>query len=61
MMTTAPCFCWPLDPLRTDRPGRGLHYPSTVEKYSKHFPRIARDVGKHDFLKHEDDDDHGEG
>jgi hypothetical protein len=43
----------------------GLHYRSTMTKTAKHFPRIARDVGRHDFLtdasggrdKHDDDDD----
>ena len=35
----------------------GLHYRSTVEKSTKHFPRIAKDVGKRYFLEHEDDDD----
>jgi hypothetical protein len=39
----------------------GLHYRSTVEKSAKHFPRIAKDVGKHYFLEHEDDDDNDEG
>ena len=39
----------------------GLHYRSTVESSTKHFPRIARDVGKHHFLEHEDDDDNDEG
>jgi hypothetical protein len=59
MMPTAPCFCWSLDPVRTDRLGRPP-LPLDVEKSSRHFPRIARDVGKHDFVKREDDD-HGEG
>jgi hypothetical protein len=38
----------------------GLHYRSTMTKTAKHFPRIARDVGKHEFLadrKHNDRDD----
>jgi hypothetical protein len=38
----------------------GLHYRSTMRKTAKHFPRIARDVGKHEFLadrKHHDRDD----
>jgi hypothetical protein len=38
----------------------GLHYRTTVEQSSKHFPRIARDVGKKHFLArggHRDDDD----
>jgi PAP2 superfamily len=38
----------------------GLHYRSTMTKTAKHFPRIARDVGKHEFLadrKHHDRDD----
>jgi hypothetical protein len=39
----------------------GLHYRSTVEKSAKHFPRIAKDVGKQYFLEHEDDDDNDEG
>ena len=39
----------------------GLHYRSTVEKSTKHFPQIAKDVGKHHFLEHEDDDDNDEG
>ena len=39
----------------------GLHYRSTVESSTKWFPRIARDVGKHHFLEHEDDDDNDEG
>ena len=41
----------------------GLHYRSTMTKTAKHFPRIARDVGRHNFLadanrggkKHDDD------
>jgi hypothetical protein len=33
----------------------GLHYRSTVEQSSKHFPRIARDVGKKYFLKSKSD------
>jgi hypothetical protein len=32
-----------------------------VEKSAKHFPRIAKDVGKQYFLEHEDDDDNDEG
>jgi PAP2 superfamily len=44
----------------------GLHYRSTMTKTAKHFPRIARDVGRHDFLadadrggnKHDDKHDH---
>jgi hypothetical protein len=53
-----------LDELVTDvqnaRVWGGLHYRSTVEKTSKYFPRIARDVGKHYFLakhSHDEDDD----
>ena len=37
----------------------GLHYRWTTEKSSKHFPRIARDVGKEHFLArrgHDHDD-----
>jgi hypothetical protein len=41
----------------------GLHYRTTMEKTSKHFPQIARDVAKEDFFgrkhghnKHDDDD-----
>ena len=38
----------------------GLHYRSTMTKTAKHFPRIARDVGRKYFLKdagrHWDDD-----
>jgi hypothetical protein len=30
----------------------GLHYRSTVEKSSKYFPRIARDIGRDHFLAH---------
>ena len=44
----------------------GLHYRSTMTKTAKHFPRIARDVGRQDFLadanrggnKHDDKHDH---
>ncbi len=39
----------------------GLHYRSTMTKTAKHFPRIARDVGRHDFLtdrRHDDKHDH---
>ena len=42
----------------------GLHYRSTVEQTAKDFPRIAKDVGKHDFLddrrKHDDDGGSGD-
>jgi hypothetical protein len=39
----------------------GLHYRSTMTKTAKHFPRIARDVGRQAFLadgKHHHDHDH---
>jgi len=32
----------------------GLHFRTTMEKTMKHFPQIARDVGKHHFLKNKD-------
>jgi hypothetical protein len=38
----------------------GLHYRWTMTKTAKHFPRIARDVGREHFLTdsgHDDDDD----
>jgi hypothetical protein len=54
-----------LDELVTDvenaRVWGGLHYRTTVEQSTKHFPRIARDVGKRYFLEHEDDDEGDEG
>ena len=28
----------------------GLHYRTTMTETAKHFPRIARDVGRHYFL-----------
>ncbi len=47
-----------LDELVTDvenaRVWGGLHYRFTVEQTSKHFPRIARDIGKHYFLANKD-------
>lgn len=49
-----------LDRLRTDRLGRPP-LPLDGGEVQQALPRIARDVGKHDFLKHEDDDDRGEG
>jgi len=39
----------------------GLHYRTTMTQSAKHFPRIAKDVGKHYFLEHENDDDNDEG
>jgi hypothetical protein len=30
----------------------GLHYRTTMKETAKHFPRIARDVGRHYFLEH---------
>ncbi|HWL33479.1 MAG TPA: vanadium-dependent haloperoxidase [Gaiellaceae bacterium] len=35
----------------------GLHYRTTMTETAKHFPRIARDVGRQFFLEHEDDDE----
>ncbi|MGZ8688657.1 MAG: hypothetical protein ACXWZP_09540, partial [Gaiellaceae bacterium] len=43
-----------LDDLVTDvenaRVWGGLHYRTTMTETAKHFPRIARDVGKRYFL-----------
>ena len=45
-----------LDELVTDvenaRVWGGLHYRTTMTETAKHFPQIARDVGKHYFLNH---------
>ena len=38
----------------------GLHYRTTMTETAKHFPRIARDVGRQYFLEHEDDGDEGD-
>ncbi len=38
----------------------GLHYRTTMTETAKHFPRIARDVGRQYFLEHEDDGDGGD-
>jgi hypothetical protein len=38
----------------------GLHFRTTMTQTAKHFPRIARDVGRQHFLEHEDDDDEDE-
>jgi hypothetical protein len=38
----------------------GLRYHTTMTKTSKHFPKIARDVGKKHFLAHDDGDDDGD-
>ena len=29
----------------------GLHYRTTMEETAKHYPQIAREVGKHYFLR----------
>ena len=34
----------------------GLHYRTTMTETAKHFPRIARDVGRQYFLGHPKDD-----
>ena len=34
----------------------GLHYRTTMTETAKHFPRIARDVGRHYFLSDPKDD-----
>ena len=34
----------------------GLHYRTTMTETAKHFPRIARDVGRHDFLRHREEE-----
>ena len=53
-----------LDELVTDvenaRVWGGLHYRTTMTQTAKHFPRIARDIGKQHFLAdhgHDEDDD----
>jgi hypothetical protein len=52
-----------LDDLVTDvenaRVWGGLHFRTTMTQTAKHFPKIARDIGKRHFLDrgHEDDDD----
>jgi hypothetical protein len=50
-----------LDELVTDvenaRVWGGLHYRTTMTQTAKHFPRIARDVGREHFLADNDDDD----
>ena len=38
----------------------GLHYRTTMTETAKHFPRIAKDVGKEHFLAHADDRDEEE-
>jgi PAP2 superfamily len=38
----------------------GLHYRTTMTETAKHFPRIARDIGRQYFLEHEDDGDEGD-
>ena len=35
----------------------GLHYRTTMTETAKHFPRIAKDVGKRNFLANNGDDD----
>ena len=42
----------------------GLHYRTTMTDTAKHFPRIARDIGRKHFLAdagHDDEDDDEEG
>ena len=38
----------------------GLHYRTTMTETAKHFPRIARDVGKEYFLAHDNRDNEDE-
>jgi hypothetical protein len=35
----------------------GLHYRTTMTETAKHFPQIAKDVGKQHFLAHGNDHD----
>jgi len=35
----------------------GLHFRTTITQTAKHFPQIARDIGKHYFLEKQKDGD----
>ncbi|MGZ8783014.1 MAG: hypothetical protein ACXWZB_05895, partial [Gaiellaceae bacterium] len=50
-----------VDDVENARVWGGLHYRTTMTDTAKHFPRIARAVGRQHFLRenrhHDDDDD----
>ncbi len=46
-----------VDDVENARVWGGLHFRTTMTETAKHFPRIARDVGKHYFLADHHDDD----
>ena len=46
-----------VDAIENARVWGGLHYRTTMTETAKHFPRIARDVGRHYFLSDPNDDD----
>ena len=45
-----------MDAIENARVWGGLHYRTTMTETAKHFPRIARDVGRHYFLSDPKDD-----